>query len=232
MLLDGQGGDDLLDAGLAAGRALWPRPLALATWLLAERRYAGSLRTPLRHLARTLRSGTQSSPTPPAWLAGRFRSEVAERLAARPQRYAEIRLTDHTDALLSAQREENLDAGWRLGLTHRHPLWDAALVQLLDGVPPQALVAGGYPKSPARSYLRRRVPSIQGSWPRPALASDLLGGLLARDGERLWAETGRGEQLAELGVIEFGTPFEGYPSHSRWVTMATEYWIKCSGKRG
>ena len=230
VLVDGQGGDDLLDAGLAAGRALWPRPLPLAAWLLAERRYAGSLTAPLRHLAGTLRPDPRPAPSPPAWLAEPFRSEVAARLAARPRTYAEIRRADVTDAMLAAQREETFDAGLRVGLTHRHPLWDAELVQLVDGLPPLALVARGDPKSPARAYLRQRIPAMRGTWPRPALATDLLGGLMARDGARLWARVGAGERLASLGLIDPGTSIEGYHMGSRWAILALEYWIERSGE--
>ncbi|CAN5666999.1 asparagine synthase (glutamine-hydrolyzing) [soil metagenome] len=226
VLADGQGGDDLVDGGLAAGGALWPKPLALASWLLAERRYAGSFRTPLRHLVRTLRPGTLSTTEAPAWLADPFRTEIAARLVARPRTYAEIRRADLTDSMLAAQREETFDAGMRRGLTHCHPLWDSELVRLLDGVPPQALVAGGYPKSPARAYLRLRIPAVRGAWPRPALATDLLGGLLARDGARLWAQTGGSEQLARLGLIEGGTLLAGYPTSSQWTMMSMEYWLE------
>ena len=226
VLADGQGGDDLVDAGLAAGSALWPRPLALASWLLAERRYAGSFRTPLRHLVRTLRPGTRSTANAPAWLADPFRTEIAARLAARPRTYAAIRRADLTGSMLAAQREETFDAGMRRGLTHCHPLWDSELVRLLDGLSPQALVAGGYPKSPARAYLRLRIPAVRGAWPRPALATDLLGGLLDRDGARLWAQKGGGEQLARLGVIERGIPLAGYPTGRQWPIMSMEYWLE------
>jgi Asparagine synthase len=224
VLADGQGGDDLVDAGLAGGPAMLPNPLALASWLLAERRYGGSFRAPLRYLVRPLRHGMRSTQAP-AWLAEPFRTEIAVRLAARPRTYAEIRRADLTDAVLAAQREETLDAGRRCGLTHCHPLWDSELVRLLDSLPPRALVAGGDPKSPARAYLRLRVPAVRGAWPRPALATDLLDGLLARDGERLWNQTGVGKQLSSIGVLELGTPLAGYPRGSAWPTMAVEYWM-------
>jgi asparagine synthetase B (glutamine-hydrolysing) len=223
VLVDGQGGDDLVDAGLAGGSALWPRPLPLVSWLLSERRYAGSLLSPLRHLIRTIRLGTSSTAEPPDWLAEPYRTDIAARLAARPRAYAEIRRADLTDAVLSAQREETLDTGWRLGLTHVHPFWDSEMVRLLDSLPPQALVTGGYPKSPARMYLRERVPAVHGAWPRPALATDLLGGLLARAGARVWARTGPGEQLAKLGLIE--SPKGCYPSRGAWPILSVEYWL-------
>ena len=224
VLLDGQGGDDLLDAGLAAGAELWRHPRELAWWLRAEHRYAGSARSSLRHLLSSAR-GAQQRYSPPAWVAPAHWNHLADRNATTPKTYAAIRAADLTEGLMAAQREETADRGRRTGLRHAHPLWDPEVVELLHGLPPVAFVHGGHPKSPARAYLRERVPTVVGAWPRPALAGDLLTNLLQIEGKRLWEASDRGASLAALGVIEPGTAFEDFPSGLFWTTICLESWI-------
>jgi asparagine synthetase B (glutamine-hydrolysing) len=229
VLVDGQGGDDLLDAGMSVGRELLARPRALGDWLRAEHRYTGTVRAPLRHLARGLVGRSRpDAPQAPAWLNDTRWHEVASSLVERPRSYAEVRRSDLTDGVLAAQREETWDSGLRRGLAHRHPLWDPEVVRILDGVAPGALVAGGDPKSPARAYLARRLPSIRGPWPQPALATDLLSDLLAGAEDR-WEACGRGEILTKHAVLAADTPFRAFHRQVQWPILSLEYWLRTSG---
>jgi asparagine synthetase B (glutamine-hydrolysing) len=195
VLLDGLGGDELLDAGYAAGRALLSRPWWLPFWLRAERRYAGGLLASVR----TLRAHGRRA-------------------------FEEERLRDLTDAGLSMQREATFDLGLQTGLPRRHPLWDFDVVDLLHGLPPEALVAGGHPKSPARRYLAQRAPQIRGVWPRPQVA-DALATALSEALHRAVAERGL-ERLAKLGLAEpeIGSS-TSLPFHRIWPMLSLDSWL-------
>jgi asparagine synthetase B (glutamine-hydrolysing) len=194
VLLDGLGGDELLDAGYAAGRALVARPWWLPFWLQAERRYTGSARRSLKALAERGRVG-----------------------------FAEDRRHDLTDPNLSMQREETFDRGTRTGLRRRHPLWDADVVDLLHGLPAEALVARGQPKAPARAYLRRRVPAIQGAWPRPKVAN-VLATAVHSELDRLLATAGT-PRLAGLGIMDRDIPVDGLRFDRTWRMLCLENWL-------
>jgi asparagine synthetase B (glutamine-hydrolysing) len=194
VLMDGLGGDELLDAGYAAGRALLQRPWWLAAWLLAERRYAGSAAGSLRTLAR------RGRPT-----------------------YAAERARDILDPALGEQREETFDRGCRTGLPRRHPLWSADVVELLQGLPPEALVERGDPKSPARAYLRRRIPEIAGVWPRPKVADTFATQVLDELRRRL-AATGT-PRLAELGIERGKNGVKTLSFGQIWPMLSLENWL-------
>jgi asparagine synthetase B (glutamine-hydrolysing) len=226
LLLDGQGGDDLLDASLSAGRELLLRPRAFRDWLEAERRYVGSAWPSLRAVAGSFRP--RPAPTLPAWLAKdpELRSDLAQRLASRPRRYAEVRAADVLDAVLAAQREEAFDRARSLGMEHAHPLWDDGVVELLDGLSPGALVANGDPKSPARAYLRARLQTPSGPWPRPAVADALMRSTLAKAAAAVPARMDEIPLLAELGVVEHGTTAGAFPSEAIWSIVSLESWLR------
>lgn len=195
VILDGLGGDELLDAGYAAGRELLVRPWWLRSWLRAERRYAGGVLGSLRAVAR----------------------------GGRPS-YAVERARDAVSARLAMQREDSFDRGLRTGVPRRHPLWDAAVVDLLDGLPPEALVAGGHPKSPARSYLAARVPAIAGPWPRPRVA-DSVAAALTKELQRVRTDSGV-PLLERLGIVS-GTLYEPTPHFTRlWLMLSVERWLE------
>ncbi len=218
VLLDGQGGDDLLDAGFAAGTLFRRRPVALLRWLQAERRYTGAIRPSLA----ALRDRPRPPERAPDWLAPELRDDVERRFAAAPVGYAAVRDADVVDAVLSAQREETFDHGLRTGLFQRHPLWDAELVALLDGLDPAALVAGGHPKSPARRYLRHHVPAVRGAWPRPKTADIVARQILAN----LRSAHPRLEFLAELGVVRDPaiSPTQGV----YWRILSLQDWLSAA----
>ena len=223
LLLDGQGGDDLLDAGLAGGRELLLRPRAFAGWLEAERRYTGGRRQSLRAVAGSFRP--RRPPTLPEGLPAdpRLRAELVERLASRPRGYAAVREADVTDPALSAQREATFDRGRRLGAEHVHPLWSARLVELLDGLPPAALVAHGDPKSPARAYLAGRLAQPRGAWPRPAVA-DTLFRAVAAEAHRHLREPGALENLRALGLVDKSVD-RPYRDGLIWPMLCVDWWI-------
>jgi asparagine synthetase B (glutamine-hydrolysing) len=227
-LLDGQGGDDLLDAGLAAGRELLPHPAAFAGWIRAQRRYTSGARQSLRAVAGSFRPRRQ--PVLPAWLPAdkALAAELVERLAGRPRRYAEIRAADVLDPILSAQREATFDYGKRGGADHVHPLWSAGVVELLNGLPPAALVARGDPKSPARAYLAGRLARPEGPWPRPAVADTLFRAILAEAEERLAA----GEALSTLRKLELVDKSDGFAFRRLeiWPMLCVDTWLRARGE--
>jgi asparagine synthetase B (glutamine-hydrolysing) len=194
VLLDGLGGDELLDAGYAAGRELLRRPWHLPAWLRAERRYTGETTGSLRSLLR------RDGPS-----------------------YAEERASDVVDSNLAMQREASFDLGVRTRLPRRHPLWDAAVVDLLNGLPPEALVAGGEPKSPARTYLRRRIPSTGGVWPQPKVANVLAAAVLD-DLRRHLAANGT-PRLVALGVVNGDDRDTILPFSRIWPMLCLESWL-------
>jgi asparagine synthetase B (glutamine-hydrolysing) len=194
VLMDGLGGDELLDAGYAAGRALLNRPWRLPAWLLAERRFTGSARDSLRKLLDQNRVS-----------------------------YEAERERDILDPRLGEQREETFDRGHRTGLPRRHPLWNASIVDLLTGLPPEALVAGGEPKSPARAYLRQRIPTIAGVWPRPKVANVLAAAVLG-DLRRHLAANGT-PRLVALGVVPGDDRDTILPFSRIWPMLCLESWL-------
>ncbi|HWJ33453.1 MAG TPA: asparagine synthase-related protein [Gaiellaceae bacterium] len=227
VLLDGQGGDDLLDAGMSGGAALLRRPAAFAQWALAERRYTGSAARAIGAVVKRRFLGKETE-TLPSWLAPdpALRSELLDRFASVPSTYADQRRLDVLDPLLSAQREETFDRGLRIGLLHTHPLWHPLVVELLSGLPPAALVTGGNPKAPALRYLRSRLQEPRGTWPRPSLADDLLGRAVAAGAPAAWERFGGGPHLlAELGVLAKTPDSRDFPLAEIVATLTIESWI-------
>jgi asparagine synthetase B (glutamine-hydrolysing) len=195
VLVDGLGGDELLDAGYAAGRALLRRPWWLMSWLRAERLYTGGASASLRALVK--------------------RGSIG---------YDGERRRDVIDAGASMQREDSYDRGLRTGLPRRHPLWDAALVDLVDGLPPEALVASGDPKSPARGYVRGRIQEISGDWPRP-LVADRLAAALREGLERCVVDRGM-PHLQRLGVAPALSDPSALPFGRLWPMLSVESWLE------
>jgi len=227
VVLDGQGGDDLLDAGIAGGAALLRRPTDFARWALAERRYTGSALGAAR-AAVALRLRRTPETTLPAWIAPdpSLRAELRDRLASAPRGYAERRRLDVVDPVLAAQREATYDRGLRIGMRHLHPLWHPRIVELLDGLPPAALVGAGDPKAPALHYLRSRLEEPRGAWPRPSLADDLLGRAVSAGVSAAWERFGGGpRRLAALGVLAETPYLRDFSLPEIATTLSLESWI-------
>jgi hypothetical protein len=230
VLLDGQGGDDLLDAGLPGGRALLRSPIDFVRWLHAERRYVGAPLASARAVVRSLRKPLE--PRLPAWLAvdSVLASDLRARIESRPRDYAGVRAADAVDAVLSAQREETFHSAAALGMRHVHPYWTTPLVELLDGLGPAGLVANGDPKSPARSYLRRSLQSPTGSWPRPAVADAPIEGFFEELSRIGWSEAGGVRDLVDLGVLREDTvPNEFAPLELSGI-VSVGSWIRHRGE--
>jgi asparagine synthetase B (glutamine-hydrolysing) len=230
VLLDGQGGDELLDAGYEAGRVLAGvlarSPLALYDWARAERAYTGRLRSSVKILALDLLGRRDRNPPAlPDWLADDLREPLQARFDARPRGYDAIREADVLDGVLAAQREETFDRGRMTGLEQRHPFWDPQVVSLLDGLPPAALVAGGDPKAPARHYLSQRVPTIAGRWPQPRAAA-LVSGQVAAQLQGLLSAQGGLPVFEEHGVVRPDAFESGVADTQIWRMMALDAWFQ------
>jgi len=235
-VLDGQGGDELLDTTLAPGTDFL-RQLQLGRLgrlLRANRAYTGEpKRAALRRIAGSLRSKRGVEPSLPGWLAPdpTLRRAILERHIPPPGTYAEIREADLLDPYLAHVREETFAAGARHGIGYRHPLWDAEVVELLHGLPPEALIAGGRPKSPARAYVRGGVVAIAGGWPQPAVADDLLEAVLAAEAQAAWARIGGLRVLGELGIVDETHSFGFFPARASWTMLCMEFWLRSIGGR-
>ncbi len=214
-VLDGIGGDELLDAALRpARRALVRgRVSVLREIAAAERAYAGGgMRTVIRGAL-----GRGRRWEPPPYIDPAYRPALAE-LAARP----------HDDLLsgrIAAGWEEIWDAGSRQGIAYCHPLWDAEVVSLIRGLPVEALVAGGQAKSPARAYLSERVSAIQGPWPRPAVANTLIRALYAEYAQRARPRVLEFPGLRELGAISGDLSAERFPLPTFVAMLLCERWL-------
>lgn len=237
VVLDGQGGDELLDVTPAQGAELARRLRFgdVARLVAANRTYTGvsTLRS-LRQVLGSLRPRVPQPRTLPPWLAPdpALRRSLTDRLAPPPRTLAEVHQIDVLDPYLAHAREETFDAGRRHGIAYRHPYWDAEVVELLHALPPEAFLAGGDPKSPARTYVRGHAPAISGRWPRPAVADELIAAVVAQEGKLAWAELGGPKTLHELGILDPTHPFEGYSASNLWVILCVEQWLRSHRDRG
>lgn len=212
-LLDGEGGDELLDAGVAAASRLLQRGRfrALADFARAERAFSGAR---LRDVARAgIGRGRSSSSPLPDWISGaEIRASLEERAAA----IAELPEDDLLDPFGAAGRETTAQVALDEGHTELQPYLDPDVVALVSGLPEESLVRGGDPKSPARAYVRSQLPAIEGRWPMPAVVGDMLDDLL----ESLPAQIQLGEDLENAGL----TPGENVANSIRWDMMSFAQW--------
>ena len=226
LLFDGIGGDELLDPGIAAGRALRRRPIAFARWLRAESRFTTTARSSLRAVLAP-RAGP---PLLPDWVAPdpALRRALEERLVSPPRDLASTHEADLLDPVAAAGREEAFTHSASLGLTRHHPLWDPGVVELLFGLDPAGFSAGGLPKAPVRGYLARRVPSLTGPWPRPEYADHVLAGMFSEAGR---LAGGGFPFLEELGISPRARDTPMFDPEQMLAILRVERWIR-SGEMG
>lgn len=225
VLLDGAGGDELLDAGLAPARALLRRGRlgALRDLAEAERLYAGGS---LLHVLRAA-LGRARPPCPepvPGWVADpALRRELDERATQPPP-------DDHLlDTFLAASAEVAADTAFAGSYRHLRPFFDPAVVELVRGLPPEALVRGGDPKSPARAYVCVRIPSLPGRWPRPAVVGPLLDQVVAAGSASAWRALGGPQRLDTLGLRIPREPAGDFDFGLDWTMLSMEQWLRHIG---
>lgn len=211
-ILDGVGGDEVLDPGLDPARAFLRRGQlgALVSLARAERRYSGATaRTVLRA---ALRRPARSHPAPPAWVADpALRRELNDRSDGRADD------VPHLDTFAAAGREATFARAAAGGFRVVEPFADPGVVELLQGLPARALTRGGEPKSPARRYLRECLPTLTGQWPRPAVVHGLLDAIMAHAPSAtapFLADLGLAPEMAELDMAE------------RWDMLSLEGWFQ------
>lgn len=223
-LLDGNGGDELLDAGLAPARGLLRRGQlrALLDLARAERGFSGA---PAHSVLRAaLGRGRPAPPDPlPDWVADpALRTALAERSATPPP------ADDLLDTFDAAGRETAVADALGRGYRVVQPYFAPEVVELLCGLPAAALVRGGEAKSPARAYLRERLPAVAGRWPRPGVVSDLL--------ERLVPPLTDAETPHLTGLGLAGTPTTGasrlLAADVRWAMLSLEGWLHATSIGG
>jgi hypothetical protein len=137
---------------------------------------------------------------------------------------------DLLDPFLAASAETSADRAVAGGYRLVRPLLDAAVVELVRGLPPQALVRGGDPKSPARAYVRARIPALPGRWPRPAVVGDMLDRLVAPAAPDVWRSLGGPRELESLGLRPEMIGARGLDSGLEWSMLLTERWLRHEGE--
>ena len=107
-----------------------------------------------------------------------------------------------THPLVAMEYEEHFEFGQRVGVTMAHPYLDADLVQLLYGVSPLALTAGGRTKGLVRDAVARRFPDLGFEGHKKVNANSFYKSVLEREGPLAWEKAEGVRALADLGVID------------------------------
>jgi asparagine synthetase B (glutamine-hydrolysing) len=227
VLLDGVGGDELLDVGVQPARTFLRRGhfRALRDLARAERVYRGRR---LPHIVRVAvgRGRPPVAEPAPAWIA-----DPALRQELDARQTASLPADDLLDTVLAAQAEAGADMAIRGGYRHVQPLLDADVVKLVRALPPEALVSGGDPKSPARAYVRERVSTVPGRWPRPAVVMGMLDRLIESGASRAWNTLGGSCELVELGLRSPDDSTGLYGAGLEWGMLSMEQWLQSLGAK-
>jgi hypothetical protein len=186
-----------------------------------------------------------------AWIAPEpgFRREVAQRLDERvdarcrePEAegpygfYERNTLADFIHPLSSMDREEDHEAGRRLGIRVRHPYWDAELVDFLNRMPPQFLLYGGRQKGLVRPAVARRFPGLGFERHTKVSATTFFKATMQREGPAVCRDMGGASALARLGIVDaravdatlaagFSSK-ESRPAQRIWDIMSIEAWVR------
>jgi hypothetical protein len=105
---------------------------------------------------------------------------------------------------LSMLREEDDEAGRRLGVRVRSPYWDAELVRFLGRTPPELLLRGGREKGLVRESVARRFPDLGFERHTKVSTAGFFRSILHTQGESAWRRMGGVPALAGLGVVDEG----------------------------
>lgn len=90
----------------------------------------------------------------------------------------------------------------RTGATLAAPLLDPDVVDLLYGLSPRVLVAGGRAKAPARDVLGRYLPELASSWPRTVYGNSFWAETIRREWQRAWSVSNGLIELAAAGIVD------------------------------
>lgn len=141
-----------------------------------------------------------------------------------------------THPLVAMEYEEHFEFGQRVGATMAHPYLDADLVQLLYGVSPLALTAGGRTKGLVRDAVARRFPDLGFEGHKKVNANSFYRNVLEREGPLAWQQADEVRALADLGLIEprvFGSViadlFAGRRPHDNylvWNVLNLNAWVR------
>ncbi len=198
VLLDGLGGDAVLDPGL--------EPPAR---LLRRRRL------------RALGDVTGPRESLPRWIADpELRVELEERAAS-------AAADDLLDPFMAAGIEASFLAGAEGGYRLAHPFLDADVVALVRGLADEEPDRGGEPTSPLRTYLRVPLPpDLSFHWARPPVATDIPEELLRLQRRDLEA-TLRGTPILEgLGITQPNVTDSDISVTVEWLVLAMEQWLE------
>ncbi len=158
------------------------------------------------------RVGERRARALPTWLAPgeAGRSEVAARLAAaaerRPRRpgsvYADEIRAGLEQQVVSAEAEEFVEHGRRIGAPLRHPFLHPELVETLCAARPEDLTDGSRSKAPLRALVADSLPGLGFESQRKPIAAGYVANLIAGSGIAAYRRLGGPLALAELGVVD------------------------------
>jgi hypothetical protein len=136
--------------------------------------------------------------------------------------------------IVSWEMEETHALGRRIGVSFRHPYWDADLVSFLCRMPPEWLNAGGRSKGLVRDSLARRFPDLGFESLRKVGAGRFYRRVLAEQGPPAAESVRDLPVLSALGVVEgaaatatlFDLLARGGPDvHRAWDLINLESWL-------
>jgi asparagine synthase (glutamine-hydrolysing) len=136
----------------------------------------------------------------------------------------------------SMLREEDDEAGRRLGVRLRSPYWDAEVVHFLGRTPPELLLRGGREKGLVRESVARRFPDLGFERHRKASSVGFFRSILHAEGEPAWRKMGGVSALAALGVVEgkamsavlnrcLSDP-DPHVANRLWELLSLEAWVR------
>jgi asparagine synthetase B (glutamine-hydrolysing) len=132
----------------------------------------------------------------------------------------------------------SLDQGWewarRFGVVPVLPFYDQDVVALALRMPPRALYAAGYMKTPLRRFVQQELPSI--TFPRKKVDFTAVAlSVLRRGTARAWQRLGGVPLLASLGAIDHPWADDFMRRWMRgeerrwqlaWALLSTEAWLQ------
>jgi hypothetical protein len=138
--------------------------------------------------------------------------------------------------LASMDREEDHQAGRRVGVRVLQPYWDAELVEFLYRTPPELLLRGGREKGLVRQSVARRFPRLGFERHKKVSAVNFFRSILLTEGPPAWRKMAGVSALADLGVVA-GPAMESVLAtslsskdirvvHRIWEVLSLEAWVR------
>lgn len=138
--------------------------------------------------------------------------------------------------VISAQREDDYEAGSRAGVELLHPYWEPDLISFLYRVPPELLLRGGREKGLVRGTIARRFPTFGFEQQKKVVSADYHYVVIRKEGPEAFRRLGGCTALDELGVVDrthtdtlMAAALEGtdfHQLHRAWTLANLETWVR------